>query len=452
MSDCGIVHLGIGNFHRAHQAFYVDQLLNLEPQSGGGPRLGSGWAIAGASLQTRGVVDKLKRQNFSYTLVERDGNQSRYRRIRAIHEALFAPDDPQALVDRMSSPDTHLITLTITEKGYTCSSPLDKAPSGVPKTAIDFLSAAFERRRETHSGPVTVLSCDNLPSNGKLLRSAIMKDCLKTNPSLLGWIERNVSFPCTVVDRIVPALSPEQLDELERELGYRDEVIVVTEPYSQWIIEDCFASKRPEFERVGVSFVSDVEPFEKIKLRLLNGTHSALAYIGGLMGFKTVDQAVSYPPLQDFVIRMVEEEVIPTLKIPAGFNPRAYYARLIERFKNSALKHRLAQIATDGSQKLPQRILAPIRERLRENQPISRLAYVVAAWMKYVLRNPVSDPLSERFDAIRRKGKPSPLDLASAFLTLEEVFGVDLPQEIRFRKVVGDDLCELSKKMDSNIL
>lgn len=381
----GVVHLGIGAFHRAHQAVVFDDALRS-----GDLR----WGVLGVSLRSPGVRDQLNPQDGLYSLVVRDGVSDRTRIIGAVRGVLVAPEDPAAVVAAMASPDVHLVTLTVTEKGYR----LDPASGGLltadpdvaadladlskPRTAPGFLVAALAGRRRAGLPPFTVVSCDNLPHNGARVRSAVLAMAEAHDAGLAEWIAAEGAFPQTMIDRIVPATTPEDIAVQAAALGARDEGMVKTEPFTQWVVKDRFAGPRPDFSALGVRLTADVAPWEDAKLRLLNGAHSSLAYLGGLAGHAFVHQVVAIPAFRAFVERLWNEAGT-TLNPPPGLDIPAYRRDLMARFSNPSLQHRTRQIAMDGSQKLPQRLLATITARLDENQPIEALALGVAGWIKW---------------------------------------------------------------------
>ncbi len=449
----GIVHLGIGAFHRAHQAVYTDDVLT---------RSGGDWAICGVSLRQRTVQDQLGPQSGLYCVVERDGGGDLCRVIGAVREVLFAPDDPEALVARMADPATRIVSLTVTEKGY-CHDPasgklkLDdpgiqqdlKTPER-PSTAIGFIAAALNARRLGGNKPFTVMTCDNLPHNGRLLAGLVAAYAAELDPTFADWVRQEVAFPCTMVDRIVPATTEEGLGELAGEVGLRDEAAVICEPFRQWVIEDSFTQGRPAWEEVGAQMVADVGPFEDMKLRLLNGSHSLLAYLGYLAGYETIAETMADPAFAALVRRYMDEEATPTLALPRGVDIEGYKDQLIARFKNPALKHRTWQIAMDGSQKLPQRLLSVIRARLRQDVSFDLAALAVAAWMRYVTGEDekgqaidVRDPLADRLGSLASEIKGDAEALVAAFLAVEEVFGDDLVKSVPFRQAVTRALSAL---------
>jgi fructuronate reductase len=354
----GIVHLGVGAFHRAHQAFYTEAVLNNK---------GGDWGIIGASLRSTHVSQQLNPQDGLYTLVEKNNGQQTEQIIGAIKSIIAASETPGALIELLADDKTKIISLTITEKGYLYN-PATKSLNfenpdiqhdiknfpDAPVTAIGYIIAGLARRmREKRSG-VTLLSCDNLPNNGKILLRVIGDCADAVDSKLLTWIKHNVSCPNTMIDRIVPASTAKDLEALANKLGLEDQAAVFTEPFSQWVIEDDFINGRPEWESAGALLVDDVKPFEDAKLRLLNGSHSLMAYLGYLAGYDFVHQVVADGDFHQLV-RSYMAEVIPGLEVPIDFNLSHYTQQLMERFSNSSLNHKTAQIAQDGSQKIPQR-------------------------------------------------------------------------------------------------
>lgn len=451
----GIVHLGIGAFHRAHQAVYTDSVLNA-----GDLR----WGIVGASLRSPGTRDALAPQDGLYTVAARDGTGERLRVVGSVAGLLVAPEDPEALLTALTRPEVKIVSLTITEKGY-CHAPatgaLDEAHPDIahdlaapqrPRSAIGFIVEAIARRRAAGLDPFTLLSCDNLPANGRTLKRVATRFAELREADLGRFVAGEIACPATMVDRIVPATTDADRAAVAERLGVADAWPVVTEPFSQWVIEDDFPAGRPEWERAGATFVTDVDAYEVMKLRLLNGSHSTLAYLGYLAGHETVADAMAAPGFAALIRGLMDEEVSPTLPSLPGIDLAAYKADLLARFRNPALRHRTWQIAMDGSQKLPQRLLATIRQRLGAGAPFSRLALGVAGWMRYAAGVDeggapidVRDPLATIIRA-RTQGARSAADLATVFFGLEQVFGTDLPARQEFRDAVEAALHHLLKE------
>ncbi|MEN5113813.1 mannitol dehydrogenase family protein [Brevundimonas diminuta] len=440
----GVVHLGIGAFHRAHQAVVFDDALKS-----GDLR----WGVLGASLRSPGVRDQLNPQDGLYTLVVRDGEREDLRVIGACRSVMVGPEDPAALVAAMADADVHIVTLTVTEKGYRldpASGELlvedpdvaaDIADIERPRTAPGFIVAALRARRAAGLGPFTVISCDNLPHNGRRIRAGVLAMARAVDPSLAEWIAAEGAFPQTMIDRIVPATTAEDVVRLTARLGVEDQGMVKAEPFTQWVIEDRFAGERPDFAALGVQLTDAVEPWEDAKLRLLNGAHSAVAYLGALSGHEHVHEAVAVPAFRAYV-EALWDEAQTTLNPPPGLDVAAYRAELMARFSNSALMHRTRQIAMDGSQKLPQRLLAGASERLAADQGIEAMALGVAAWMRWqegVTEQGetvvVDDPLASRTAELIEASETDEAQVR-ALLGLSAVFPTSLAEEPRFVEAV----------------
>ena len=441
--DIGIVHLGVGAFHRAHQADYTDEAIR-----NGDLR----WGILGASLRAADTRDALEPQDFLYTLAESDEAGERFRVIAALRDVLVAPETPATLIRAMCRPSVKIVSLTVTEKGY-CHDPAtgelneshpdiihDLAHPDFPKSAPGFLVAALRKRRVYGLAPFTVLCCDNLPANGRTVARVVTKLARLQDAELGNYVADNVAFPSTMVDRIVPATTDADRTRVAAATGLEDAWPVVTEVYNNWVVEDQFPQGRPQWS---ATFVDDIAPFELMKLRLLNGAHSSMAYLGYLAGHETIADCMGNEALSHFVSHLMHREVTATLSVPPGADIESYKAALLRRFCNPGLRHRTWQIAIDGSQKLPQRLLGTIRERLKVDQSIDGLALGVAAWMRYVtgldekhqpidVRDPLRDELRARADAAGRDA----MKLAASLLGVEQVFGKDLPHNARFRLTV----------------
>jgi fructuronate reductase len=440
----GIVHLGIGNFHRAHQAVYVDDGLATDPS----------WGIIGVSLRSPDMRNALVPQDALYTLAVRDAGTTSARVIASVLGILCPGGATDALIERMADPAIRIVSLTVTEKGY-CHDPAtgnldahradiraDAATPAAPRTVPGILVAALAARRARGVAPFTVLSCDNLPANGHTLGRITAQMAALTDDSLAAWIEREVAFPSTMIDRIVPATIDADRAEITALTGVKDAWPVMTEPFTQWVIEDRFTSGRPPLP--GAEVVGDAEPYEKMKLRMLNGAHSTLAYLGQLAGHETVADAMADSALAALVDAMWRHEIIPTLRVP-GADVAAYATALAERFRNPALRHRTAQIAMDGSQKVPQRLLDTIRDRRAAGQPHPRLTLGVAAWLAYVGdgRFTVNDPMAGRFAAAAKR-LPDVAAYTNAMLGMGDVFG-DLARDDAFRHALADAVATLRR-------
>ncbi|MGL4442330.1 MAG: mannitol dehydrogenase family protein, partial [Alsobacter sp.] len=451
----GIVHLGLGAFARAHLCEYTEDALELE--------FGA-WGVVGASLQRPDQRDRLAPQDGLYTLLKRAPSGPDLRLIGCLGEVLVAPENPAALIARMASPDTRIVSLTVTEKGY-CHDPAtgrlktdhpdivhDLAHPDAPRSAVGLIVAALKARRTAGLGPFTALSCDNLPHNGGVLRGLVRDFAALSDDGLSQWIEANGAFPATMVDRIVPATTEADIAEVASLIGLEDAAPVIGEPFRQWAIQDVFAAGRPAWERVGAQMVSQVAPFEFMKLRMLNGAHSSLAYLGYLAGHETVSEASGDPVVARF-LEGLWAEIIPTVPAPQGVVLSDYAQALLARFRNPAIRHRTWQIAMDGSQKLPQRLLGTIRDRLKQDAPIDHLALGVAAWMRYVAGTDekgatidIRDPLAATFAEKARAAGRDATALSRSLFGIEAIFGADLPRAPRFTQAVERHLATLFDK------
>ncbi|MEH3105761.1 MAG: mannitol dehydrogenase family protein [Sphingomonas fennica] len=411
-----IVHLGIGAFHRAHQAIYTTDA-------------GDGWAITGISLRSPQVRDALAPQDGLYTVTERSNGVAATRLVTAIDRILVGPEAPDAVIAAIADPGTHVVTLTVTEKGYyrqPSTGRLDRddpavasdLSGGAPRTIYGYLAPALARRRATGAGGLSLVSCDNLSGNGRLL-GALLDDYLAlTDPSLAEWARDHVACPDTMVDRIVPSSTAADRAAVATSIGLDDAGAIVTEPFRQWVIEDRFAGPRPRWEKAGAQIAADVAPFELAKLRLLNASHSTLAYMGLQLGHATVADAIADPALRAFVSMQMEREAVPSLPDAPALDPAAYIAAILPRFANADLHHRLDQIAMDGSQKLPQRWLATIAERHRRGQASPLHMHSVAAWIAYTAAAPAiaSDPFADRYEAIWASAGGDPHEAVRRYL------------------------------------
>ncbi len=383
----GVVHLGAGAFHRAHQAVYVDDLLASEPD----------WAISAVSLHNAAVRDALQPQDGLYTLAMLDGQpHPQLRVIGAIAEVLCAIDQQPQVLSRLADPAVRLVTLTVTEKGYCLAGDGldathpdivdDLATPNTPRSAIGYLVAGLRARRDAGIAPYTVLSCDNLPDNGGRLRRACEQFARRLDPALADWIEAQVAFPRSMVDSITPATDAALSERVDAMLGCADAWPIQRERYSQWVVEDWFCNTRPALEQVGVTLSNDIAGYDRAKLRLLNGAHSTLAYVGSLLDLDSVADAMADPSLAAFVATLMREDIVATLTPVPGFDAGRYIEAILARFRNPAIRHLLAQIAWDGSQKIPLRLLGTISDALAAGRRIDRLCVPVAAWMRFVVR------------------------------------------------------------------
>jgi fructuronate reductase len=410
----GVVHLGLGAFHRAHQAVYFDDCLRQ-----GDLR----WGICAASLQRPDAPDALRQQDGVYTVAIKSGGTTHYRLIGSIVSTLYAGAQPDKLADMLASPDVHMITLTVTEKAYCrTGNDLDLNHPDIAydktvflshsphlRTPIGWLALGLRRRRLIGCRAVTIACCDNLPSNGATLKRLVQAFLAHVDPDTLAELDTLARFPNTMVDRIVPATSDADHEAARQVLGQDDWGLVIAEPFSQWVIEDHFAGVQSPLGAVGVEIVPDVAPYELTKLRMLNGAHSTLAYIGQLAGIDLIAQVMPVPGISAFLDALWSQDVLPTLPETIGLDYRAYAATLVERFSNSGIAHRSQQIAMDGSQKLTQRLLGTWRDNLNHGHDAPHVRLAFAIWCRYVLdprtttgaELAINDPYAARFDAIR---------------------------------------------------
>lgn len=427
----GIVHLGVGAFHRAHQAVFVDDCIG---------RGETQWGIVAASMRSADTRDALAPQDNLYTYCERAGQTETYRVIGSILEILVAPEDPGRLVDRLCDPRVRIVTLTVTEKGYLANLSErtllrnhpdilnDLDPGKDPRSIHGVLLAAIRKRRADGAVPLTLVSCDNLPSNGKVLKALLVEFAGMTDPALAGYLAENISCPCVMVDRIVPATTDRDRQAVTQALGAEDAWPVIAEPYFRWVIEDQFPHGRPHLEASGVEFVDDVEPYEHMKLRMLNGAHTAIAAIGQITGLETVSDVYADPRVRRFIDRYWSE-IEPTLS--PHLDGAGYVEGLRTRFANPSLRHRAVQIASDASQKVPQRILAPLGELIDEGRSHGAVLMAAALWIcSCAARNEkgepiiIHDPAFNEWPAIDQEVL-SPEQVAEHFLGFDRVFGTE---------------------------
>ena len=409
----GIVHFGTGNFHRAHQAVYCDALLNEGETE---------WGITGVSLRSPSMRDKLAPQDFLYTQATlydtkpgdaTSGEVTTYRIIGAIQKVLVAPEDPQAVIEAVSHNQTQLVTTTITEKGYCLSSGgIDRDHAGIihdlesltlPQTTYGYLAAALIKRCADQGAPLTILCCDNMHAGGEHLRDGVEVLLERHSPPTLIWVAQNIAFSSSMVDRVTPATDESLKAEVAERLGLVDAAPVAAEPFTQWVIENRFAGKRPPFDRVGALFVEDIEPFERIKLRFLNAGHSMLAVLGYLAGDRFIHEALQRPDLARFTEEALKLNVLPVTLVPDNVNGVAYIDQVLERFRNGNLPYAVLQVGSDCSQKIQQRWLPTIDDALARGLDVSYLAFVLAAWVSFTRKalanDDLNDPLRDAFAA-----------------------------------------------------
>ncbi|WP_447553296.1 mannitol dehydrogenase family protein [Vreelandella sp. EE22] len=452
----GVVHLGLGAFHRAHQAVYLERYRQRTGDTQ--------WGVSAANLRRSvDLVDALGKANFHYHVAEyQDSETVTLREVGAIEETLFSGQsadgqwgrDLEALLARLSASDTRIVTLTVTEKGYFLNpasgellkdDPMiqaDTAAPDAPRTAPGILVAALKRRRAAGTAPFTVLSCDNMPDNGQRTRQAVVQLARVHDAALADWIADNVAFPCSMVDRIVPAMTEQDFEALKA-LGIDDHNAVVCEAFSQWVVEDHFPSGRPAWEEEDVTMVADVAPFETMKLRMLNGSHSLLAYVGALADIETVYDAVQVEAFKALLRRYMSEEAAPTLAMPKEIDLDAYAQSLLTRFANDSLRHRLQQIAMDGSQKLPQRWLQVAEANLAAGRGTACVALGLAAWIRYTAGTTlagksfnVDDPMAKELAALNERHASDDAGLIDGFFELDAVIPRAVARHDEFKRQV----------------
>jgi fructuronate reductase len=434
----GIVHIGPGAFHRAHQAWYVDTLLHSDKR----------WAISALSLKSTGLRDALKDQQGLYTLVEL-GAAPRARIIGAIREVLVGATDQDAAFARLASRDTRLVTLTVTEKGYCLDARNlldmgnadivhDLAHPSMPRSTIGWIVEGLRRRRAAGVPPFAVLSCDNLPENGTVLHRALVAFAQATDAELAKWVESEVVCPRTMVDSITPATDEALRKQALSLTGLVDEWPIQREPFTQWVIEDLPAMRDADWQSVGVTLARDVGVYDRAKLRILNGSHSTLAYLGTLRGHETVADAMRDEQLAQFVELLMKKDLAPSLGSAPGLDVEHYMSAVLARFRNPGIRHLLSQIAWDGSKKLPVRIMVTIGEALKAGRPIHRLVMPVAAWMRFVARQakaavPIVDPEAMRLAEVGRACTGDARADVARFAVFQSVLPAGLLEQTAFR-------------------
>lgn len=445
----GIVHFGVGGFHRAHQAMVVDSLMNE------GKALD--WGICGVGVlpQDAAMRDVMQRQDGLYTLMYKRANGSREARIvGSIVEYLFAPDDPEAVIEKLAAPATRIVSLTVTEGGYNfdpvtgafnaddTAIRADLEPGAEPATVFGLVVEALARRRDRGVQPFTVMSCDNIQGNGEMARKSFVAFASLRDPELGSWIETSVSFPNSMVDRITPVTTDDDRVEVSRRFGVEDAWPVVCEPFFQWVLEDSFPEGRPPFEDAGVQMVDDVEPYELMKLRLLNASHQAMAYVGYLSGFRYAHEATGDEAISAFVRRYMDAEGTPTLRPVPGVDLDEYKETLMERFRNPEIRDTLARLCAETSDRIPKWLIPVVRENLAAGREVTLAAAIVASWARYAEgvdeqgeQIVVVDGLADELTAIARSQAQDP----TAFIANRELFG-DLIDDARFRDAYVDAL------------
>ena len=477
----GIVHFGIGAFHRSHQAVFTEDAAAAMGETG--------WGILGVTGRTDSVVRQLQPQDCLYGVLQKDASSTSLRIIGSVREVAWPGRDSDRVVEVMASEHTHIATLTITEKGYlrTADGAIDLSlpavqgdlalvtaellgedPGGASRTAIGLLVRGLARRFHTGGRPFTVLSCDNVVHNGEMVKkvivslaSAVPEDTAgNARSGFLAWLQEQVAFPSSMVDRITPAVSADDQREALGMLGLVDDALVVAEPFSQWVIEDTFAGPRPAWERAGVTMTGDVRPFELAKLRVLNATHSLLAYLGQLCGYETIAEAVADDKLRLLARRILDDDILPTLENQPGLDLPEYRDSVLERFANPALAHTTLQIAMDGSQKLPNRILGTVVDRLEAGAMPLGLAFAVAAWVSFIastiedgaqparVKPPLDDPMAAQLTAAVGSAEAiaiEPEAVLDRLFSIRKIFPAQLAASREFRDAVASQFSEVRR-------
>lgn len=433
--EVGHVHLGVGGFHRAHQAVYTDDLL------GDGDH--DGWGLCGVGVLPgdASLLGRLAAQDGLYTVVHKHGDGRWEPRVVGPHrELLHAPADPEAVLSRLAAPTTRVVSLTITEGGYV----VDHDPAG----AFGYLVTALQRRRTAGVVPFTVLSCDNVPGNGGVARAAVVEHATAVDPALGAWVAEHVAFPDSMVDRITPVTTDADRAAVRERFGVHDECPVVCEPFRQWVVQDRFPAGRPAWERLGVLLVQDVEPYELMKLRLLNAGHQVVGFAGSLLGHTYVHEAMTDPTVVGFLKQWWDCEAVPSIPPVAGIDVPGYLRTLVERFSNPEVADTLQRLCTDVCARIPTWVVPVVRERLARHQDVRRAAALVACWARYAQgtddtgRRLVLQDVraAERAEAAAAE-RHEPL----AFLRARDLFG-DLADDPRFTGPYAWALDELSTR------
>jgi mannitol 2-dehydrogenase len=444
-----VVHISVGGFHRAHQLVYFDDLAE-----GGCTE----WGVVGVGLHSCTLRDALAPQDYLFTVVERDGDGQRARVVGSLIGYHFAPDSPEAVLDRLTDERTRLVTMTVTGTAYRlhpCTGEFDPdeemlgdlADPASPSSVFGFIVEALDRRRRAGRPPFTVLSCDNMPSNGQAARAAVVGLARLRDEVLARWIADHVSFPSSMVDRITPATGQQERDVVASLFGVYDRWPVITEPFSQWIVEDDFCDGRPPLEDVGVRFVPDVARYELMKTRLLNASHSALGYLGSLAGHERTDEVMADDVLREYVVRLMDDEIAPLLPCPAGIDLDQYKRSLVQRFANPAIGDRLERLCRRGSTKMPHYLLPSLHTALQQGRPVRLLTLAVAGWVRHLTGEDlagrpidVDDPRAGELCRLARAGGTDPRPL----LAVRSVFG-DLADHPGFVDLLGTALRRLER-------
>jgi mannitol 2-dehydrogenase len=439
--EAGIVHFGVGGFHRAHEAMYLDRLMSEGKAHD--------WAICGVGVMPadQRMRDVLQAQDGLYTLVVKaPGGGLDARVIGSIVEYLYAPDDPEAVIEKMASPAVRIVSLTVTEGGYNFNAVTgefmadnpdvrhDLQPGAQPRTSFGLITAAIERRKARGLPPFTIMSCDNIQGNGEAARRSFVSYARLRDPGLASYVAEHVHFPNSMVDRITPVTTDDDREQVRKQFGVDDGWPVVCEPFTQWALEDSFGNGRPPFEDVGVQVVPDVEPYELMKLRLLNASHQGLCYFAWLAGYRLVHDAAQDPLFARFLLAYMEKEATPTLAEVPGVDLREYQHQLIDRFSNAQVRDTVARLCAESSDRIPKWLLPVIRRNLETGGDILLSTAIVASWARYDEAvdehgQPIEvvDQLRDRLVAAAQRQRSEPL----AFIQDRDIFG-DLVDNERF--------------------
>lgn len=446
----GIVHMSLGGFHRAHEAVYIDDYLNATSEN---------WMITAVGLmpQDDKNIDALKSQDGLYSVLQRSPTQDDVRIVGSIKNVIHAPSEPQSVIALIANPAIKIVSLTITEKGYFYNekrnldetNPLIQQDAKLPeqpKTAYGYLLKGLQARRAANAGPVTIMSCDNLPGNGELTHHLVVQFAQLADPSMVEWINQNTSFPNAMVDRITPVTTDAIRQILADTYNVEDKWPVVCEGYIQWVLEDNFIAGRPALEKVGVQLVKDVEPYEKMKVRLLNGSHSVLSYISYLMGYRDVDVAMADPLIAKFVRAYMDNDVTPSLPAVPGIDLDKYKTTLIERFANKSVRDQVQRLTEDGSPKFRNALVPVLDHQLANGGSVKHIAFALAAWYRYLNGSDednqpieIKDPLRDKLNARAKTDPRDPLGM----LGTDEIFGPVAIRSAEFVKMVAGYLNQI---------
>lgn len=443
-SAVGIVHIGLGAFHRAHQAFYTDQIIRQGHKA---------WGIVAVNLRSREIVDALNAQGFLFCRWEKEEARETINVVSSLVGALHLPSQRDQIMAHFIDPGVSVITVTVSEKGYYFdpkNNSLDSKHSNIvsdlnnpkmPGTLPGLLYAAFCARKAANTGPLTVISCDNYNKNGHVLRAVVEGYASQCDPDLLHWMSDNISFPSSMVDGIVPRITERDKLDFTAKTDLVDNAPVIAESYRRWVIEDDFAGARPSWDLAGAEFVRDVEPYEAAKLHLLNAPHSAVAYLGHSSGMEYIYDAISNSLIKNYTQRLIFNELLPTVAEKCSFDPEPYASQVIPRFSNPNIRHPIWQVVSDGSLKIPQRILPIVEKRLAKNLSIKEITLAIAAWMNFLRflsktdqcqSNP--DPIAEELGSIVKNAGEDLPGLVDGLLALQSIFPDALAGNQTFRR------------------